>query len=293
MNKALTDVNLSDKEFRLLYLIVNNMSMNDTNEIEMYNGFIMDKLNMCERQVQRVTKSLVDKGYITKVITGTKANKNANVIRLNDDTKGDMNSDKSCDKNVTPYKNKKEIKTRNNNTSTIRNHEVEVTGASAHGVSSSLIEEEIDHAAGSSLTDDTPTEQADVIPTSSNDDLSAADRLTLSQSLEESTPPSSAAPPLMEWMDGIKRQIRKGIYDWSLSLTDDDVQTDDANRIVSDVLRNNPDWELYKGQFSILDLTSDTKSMMENRVRNLDVQAMIKENRYQHRHREFRKELSA
>ena len=106
MNNALVDFNLSDKEFRLLYLIVNNLSLNDTNEIEMYNGFIMDKLNICERQVRRLTTSLVDKGYIAKVNTGTKTNRNANVYRLCDivvDNSGDMMCDISGDKNVPPY----------------------------------------------------------------------------------------------------------------------------------------------------------------------------------------------
>ena len=110
MNNALVDCNLSDKEFRLLYLIVNNMSMNNTNEIEMYNGFLMDKLNICERQVRRLTSSLVEKGYITKVNTGTKNNRNANVYRLCDtvmDNSGDMMCDISGDKNVPPYNTRK------------------------------------------------------------------------------------------------------------------------------------------------------------------------------------------
>ncbi len=119
MNNALVDYNLSDKEFRLLYLIVNNMSMNNTDEIEMYNGFIMDKLNLSERQTQRLTASLVEKGYITKLNSSTKSNRNGNLIRLNGVSMGDMMCDKNvtpnsdimcdtdCDKNVTPYNTRK------------------------------------------------------------------------------------------------------------------------------------------------------------------------------------------
>ena len=126
MNQALTDVNVSDKEFRMLYLFVNNASLNETDDIVMYNGFLMDKLNLSERQVQRLTKSLVDKGYLTKVVTGTSTNKNGNVYRLNDinDTDSDMTCDKSCDKNVTPYNSIKEYK---NNISMYTDHEAEVT----------------------------------------------------------------------------------------------------------------------------------------------------------------------
>ena len=97
MNQALSDVNVSDKEFRMLYLFVNNYSLNETDDIVMYNGFLMDKLNLSERQVQRLTKSLVEKGYLTKVWTGTSANKNGNIYRLNytDDTtkKSSINKD--------------------------------------------------------------------------------------------------------------------------------------------------------------------------------------------------------
>lgn len=115
LNKALTDANLSDKEFRLLYLIVNNMSLNNTNEIEMYNGFIMDKLNMCERQVRRLTSSLTEKGYIIKVRFGTSKKKNGNVYRL----KADIDTDIKLDKNVPPYKYKKERKNNTKNSHSI------------------------------------------------------------------------------------------------------------------------------------------------------------------------------
>lgn len=380
MNKALTDVNLSDKEFRLLYLIVNNMSMNDTNEIEMYNGFIMDRLGISERQVQRVTKGLVEKGYITKVVTGSKTNRNGNVIRLNDavvipsnddsDTNGDINSDmdcdKSCDKNVTPYNSIKEYK----DISMDKDHDEEATPqvklsrdeyrqrndfissvyrkldtkldelfavktpsgyTSVSTEINTVLREASDHTeyftagqleklqwykdrffklckckdryfkdgakmnadATVTSTDDTPLEQADDVSVFTDDEVLLADRLTYPQPFEDSTPPSSAAPPLMEWLDGINKEIRKGIFDWSLTLTDDDVETDDATKIVSDVLRNHPEWETYKGQFSILELTKDVMYKMENRLNNKDVAQIIRHNRMQKRHDEYRKELNA
>lgn len=123
MNQALSDVNVSDKEFRMLYLFANNSSLNENDEIEMYNGFLMDKLNLSERQVQRLTKSLVEKNYLTKVVKGTSKNRNGNTYRLNyniteirgdknvtHDIDSDITCDTSCDKNVTPYNRTKENK---------------------------------------------------------------------------------------------------------------------------------------------------------------------------------------
>lgn len=149
MNQALSDVNVSDKEFRMLYLFANNTSLNNTGDIVMYNGFLMDKLNLSERQVQRLTKSLVDKGYLTKMIKGTSINKNGNVYRLNfinaetvsdknvtpyntetnSDTVSDTNCVKSCDKNVTPYNSTKI----NKNIYVYKDHEPEVKDTYTEG----------------------------------------------------------------------------------------------------------------------------------------------------------------
>lgn len=144
MNKALLDTNLSDKEFRLLYLIVNNMSMNNTNEIEMYNGFLMDKLNICERQVRRLTSSLVEKGYITKVNTGTKNNRNANVYRLCDTV-----VDISGDKNVPPNNTRKI----NKNISVYTGEDKNVRGEDAMNISVQV--EDNTNAAGNEYEDGT------------------------------------------------------------------------------------------------------------------------------------------
>ena len=111
LNKALTDRNVSDAEFRLLYMIANNISMGKTATKEIYNGFLMDKLNKSERQTQRLTKSLADKGYIGKQAIGNKHNKNGNIYSLVDDViTSDIKSDTDSDKNDTLYNNRKEEK---------------------------------------------------------------------------------------------------------------------------------------------------------------------------------------
>lgn len=111
MNKALTDRNVSDAEFRLLYMIANNISMGKTATKEIYNGFLMDKLNKSERQTQRLTKSLADKGYIGKQAIGNKHNKNGNIYSLVDDViTSDIKSDTDSDENDTLYNNRKEEK---------------------------------------------------------------------------------------------------------------------------------------------------------------------------------------
>ena len=111
LNKALTDKSVSDAEFRLLYLIANNISMSETATKEIFNGFLMDKLNKSERQTQRLTKSLADKGYIGKQAIGNKHNKNGNIYSLVDDViTSDIKSDTDSDKKDTLYNNKKEDK---------------------------------------------------------------------------------------------------------------------------------------------------------------------------------------
>ena len=67
-NKALTDMNVSDSEFRTLYLIANNCSMNNTQSIEMYNAFLMEKLHYSESTIKRCIKVLEEMGYISGFI---------------------------------------------------------------------------------------------------------------------------------------------------------------------------------------------------------------------------------
>ena len=80
VNKALTDKAISDSQFRVLYLILNNCNMKNTESIEMYNAFLMDKLCYSESTVKRCTKGLEEQGYIS-VKRATKK-KTPNIITL-------------------------------------------------------------------------------------------------------------------------------------------------------------------------------------------------------------------
>lgn len=129
-NKAFEELNA--EQFKLVYFLNNTISMvnktNNTqnnNTIEMYNGYMMDKLGLSERQVQRLIKRLEQLEYIT-VKRATRKNQ-PNIITLifeennatdctlsqNNDINDAINCDINCDKNVTL--NKKEIKNNKNN----------------------------------------------------------------------------------------------------------------------------------------------------------------------------------
>ena len=129
-NKAFEELNA--EQFKLVYFLNNTLSMvNKTNNtpnnniIEMYNGYMMDKLGLSERQVQRLIKRLEQLEYIT-VERATRKNQ-PNIITLifeennatdctlsqNNDLNDAINCDKNCDKNVTLNKNK--IKNNKNN----------------------------------------------------------------------------------------------------------------------------------------------------------------------------------
>ena len=108
MNRALNDSNLSDSAFRMLYIILNNCSLNNSNSAEIHNGYFMKALNKKERMITYLTNELVEKGYITKKVNGTSQNKLANTYTLIDvevnNTPTDSMCDKganNCDKNVT------------------------------------------------------------------------------------------------------------------------------------------------------------------------------------------------
>lgn len=132
-NKAFEELNA--EQFKLVYFLNNTLSMvnktNNTqnnNTIEMYNGYMMDKLGLSERQVQRLIKRLEQLEYIT-VERATRKNQ-PNIITLifeennatdctlsqNNDINDAINYDKNCDKNVTLNKNK--IKNNKNNITT-------------------------------------------------------------------------------------------------------------------------------------------------------------------------------
>lgn len=82
MNRALNDSTLSDSAFRMLYIILNNCSLNNSNSAEIHNGYFMKALNKKERMIKYLTNELVKKGYITKSINGTSKNKLANTYTL-------------------------------------------------------------------------------------------------------------------------------------------------------------------------------------------------------------------
>lgn len=81
-NKAVKDFELSDKAFRMLYLITNLCSKNNSNSIEIHNAHFMMMLNVSERWVRKLSNELVEKGYINKEIQGTSKNKLANKYTL-------------------------------------------------------------------------------------------------------------------------------------------------------------------------------------------------------------------
>ncbi len=99
-NKAFEELNA--EQFRLVYFLNNTLSMvNETtkaannNTIEMFNGYMMDKLGLSVRQIQRLIKSVEDAGYI--IVDRAKTKKQPNKITIISAT----NSDKNSDKNVT------------------------------------------------------------------------------------------------------------------------------------------------------------------------------------------------
>lgn len=139
VNKAFGDVRITPTQFKMLYLIVNNCSMNDTTTIKMFNGFMADKMGLSVRMVQYNIKQLEDNGYIeVKRPIGRNAAKSPNEITLlgveeNNAIDCTLNDSKETNKestpincaiDCTPYKNKKEYK---NNISMYRDHEAEVT----------------------------------------------------------------------------------------------------------------------------------------------------------------------
>ena len=134
-NKAFEELNA--EQFKLVYFLNNTLSMvnktNNTqnnNTIEMYNGYMMDKLGLSERQVQRLIKRLEQLEYIT-VKRATRKNQ-PNIITLifeennatdctlfqNNDINDAINCDINCDKNVTLNKNEIKYKNNNNNITT-------------------------------------------------------------------------------------------------------------------------------------------------------------------------------
>ena len=134
-NKAFEELNA--EQFRVVYFLNNTLSMvnktNNTpnnNTIEMYNGYMMDKLGLSVRMVQYHIKTLEQLGYI-KVVRpiGRNARKQPNKITINnaiDCALSENNTNKTTNDAInnaindamdcTPNKNK--IKYKNNNITT-------------------------------------------------------------------------------------------------------------------------------------------------------------------------------
>lgn len=108
---------LNAEQFRVVYFLNSTLSMvnkqkntPDNNSIEMFNGYMMDKLGLSERQVQRLIKSLEHTGFIS--VKRATAKKQPNTITIIDAENDATICDKNGDKNVTL--NNLDIKYNNN-----------------------------------------------------------------------------------------------------------------------------------------------------------------------------------
>lgn len=81
-SQGLMDNELSDKAFRLLALLLNNLSLQKVDELEVYNDYIMKELKWSRRTVIYTMNELVEKGYIIKETAGNKGNKKPNRIKV-------------------------------------------------------------------------------------------------------------------------------------------------------------------------------------------------------------------
>lgn len=81
-SQGLVDNELSDKAFRLLSLLLNNLSLEKTNEIDMFYDFIMEKLNWSRSTAIRNMNELVSKGYVIKEVCSNKGNKKPIKIKV-------------------------------------------------------------------------------------------------------------------------------------------------------------------------------------------------------------------
>ena len=104
INKALSDKDVSDSEFRLLYLIANNISFSGGEEMVFYNSFLSENLHKSERQIRNLTSSLCKKGYLIKRFSN-EAGKEKNYYSLNEKLIGEKNFME--EKNFLPTEEKK------------------------------------------------------------------------------------------------------------------------------------------------------------------------------------------
>lgn len=102
LNKA--EDELTGDEFKVLYIILNKMSKDKTNRVEIHNWFLMQKMNCSESTIQRITRSLQKKGYIFKVGKSTGKNKIGNIYTTESPIVT-SNVQSSVPSNLTPLKN--------------------------------------------------------------------------------------------------------------------------------------------------------------------------------------------
>ena len=169
--------------------------------------------------------------------------------------------------------------------------EADIISADDNSTSTELYPWDVDDVTS---TEDELTDEADLTSVdSSKGDLNLTDRFTLSQ-LEDKNPPQvPLVPPLKEFQNNVKQAIRKGVYDWSLTLdyVPDDIIADEYNPIVRKALEAQPDLNTHMGYIRISDFNPYAKELMLNRIKNKDIPAIVRQNQYNKRHKAFHNEL--
>lgn len=116
LNKA--EEELTGDEFKVLYIILNKMSKDKTNRVEIHNWFLMQKMNCSESTIQRITRSLQEKEYIFKVGKSTSKNKIGNIYTTEKPIVT-SNVQSSVPSNLTPLKNSSKEEKKNKTIDTI------------------------------------------------------------------------------------------------------------------------------------------------------------------------------
>lgn len=98
LNKGLGGV-LKPNEFMMLFIIANTISWRKENRTKIYNEFLADKMNISSKQVERITNSLVEKGFINKELIQESKTKKSLYYSLNLDKNVSKNA-QNLDKNV-------------------------------------------------------------------------------------------------------------------------------------------------------------------------------------------------
>ena len=140
--------------------------------------------------------------------------------------------------------------------------------------------------------------KADTVSAVQNDTISTADRLTYPQCLDNALTPRVPLPPLShvkqetnpqveDFLKRVKSAIHKGVYDWSLTLDDmpDFLTGDEINSVVAPALRSQADVNDYLGKFRLQVLNDYAHELMENRLKNKDINSIIRHNRIEKKRR--------